>query len=298
MFPGFTPFDIQVSPDIKIHGIRSGTGPPLLLLHGFPQTHHIWHVLAPSLTPNFTVICIDLRGYGASSKPPATPSHSSYAKSAMAADCIAVMSHFSFPKFGVISHDRGARVAHKLCVDYPESVTKVMVLDICPTLSMFEQTNQEFASAYWHWFFLIQPSPFPENAIFAAQELFAERFFGGGYAGDSAKEEGFWNQEALGMYRRQLGDREGLVGMCEDYRAAASVDLVESRRDREEGKKVKCDLRVLWGKTGVVEKCFDALREWRAVCEGEVSGESVDSGHYIAEEQPDVLLKHVREFFS
>lgn len=166
------------------------------------------------------------------------------------------------------------------------------MLDIAPTLAMFEKTDQEFATSYWHWFFLIQPAPFPEKAILASPELFLRRFYGGGYSG-----KGVFHEEAMQEYGMLFRDEETLHAMCEDYRAAATIDLVEARRDLEEGKKVKCPVRVLWGKNGVVEKKFDALGEWRKVCEGEVSGEAVPSGHYIAEEVPDVLMRHVREFF-
>lgn len=157
MFESFTDFNIPVQKDNTIHGIRTGTGPPLLLLHGFPQTHHIWHKVAPQLSKTFTVIAIDLRGYGSSSKPPSTPqeSHKPFSKSVMAQDCISVMSSLGFPKFDICAHDRGARVAHRLCVDHLGSVRKVMFLDICLTLAMFEKTDMLFAKAYWHWFFLI-----------------------------------------------------------------------------------------------------------------------------------------------
>jgi haloacetate dehalogenase len=168
-----------------------------------------------------------------------------------------------------------------------------MMLDIAPTLAMFEKTDQEFATKYWHWFFLIQPSPFPENLIMNSPEEFKARFFGGVYAG----QQGFMDNQALDEYVAQFKDQDCVHAMCEDYRAAATIDLVEARSDREAGMKIKCPVRVLWGKKGVIEKSFDCLGEWRAVCDNDVSGEAVDSGHYIAEEVPDVVLKHVREFF-
>jgi haloacetate dehalogenase len=298
MFEGFEEFNITVTPDVTIHGIKSGSGPPLLLLHGFPQTHHIWHKITHPLTSSFTVIALDLRGYGRSSKPPSSTqqNHAPYSKSVMASDCIAVMSSLSFPKFSICSHDRGARVAHKLCVDYPETVQRVMFLDIAPTLSMFEKTDMHFAKAYYHWFSLIQPEPFPEELLLREKELFGQRFFGGAYAG-KIEGKGFWNEEALGEYMKLFGDREGVHAMCEDYRAAATIDLEEARKDREVGRKIKCPVRVLVGEKGVVANKFDYLREWSDVSEGEVTGEAVDAGHYIAEEIPDVLLKHIREFF-
>jgi haloacetate dehalogenase len=289
MFEAFSEFDISVSatPEVSIHGIRSGSGPPLLLLHGFPQTHHIWHLVAPKLASTFTVICIDLRGYGQSSKPASSASsnHAPYAKSTMAKDCVSVMSKLGFKKFAVLAHDRGARVAHKLCVDFPEQVSKAMLLDICPTLAMFEKTTQQFATLYWHWFFLIQPEPFPESVILSNFDQFRERFFGDHHP------------EALKAYLAQLTDAECVHSMCEDYRAAATVDLEEAKEDKKLGRKIKCPVRVLWGKQGAVGKCFDPLAEWRAVSEGSVEGEVVDSGHYIAEVVPDVVLQHASEFF-
>lgn len=160
---------------------------------------------------------------------------------------------------------------------------------------MFAQTDQTLATNYWHWFFLIQPTPFPEDVILASPQLFASRFFGGGYAGEGAN---FWNPDALKVYVEQLSVKETVVGMCEDYRAATTVDLAEQKRDLEEGRRVQCDLRVLWGGKGVIGKYFDAMKEWRDVSDGEVSGEQVDSGHYIPEEVPDDLLRNVREFFG
>lgn len=206
---------------------------------------------------------------------------------------MAVMSALGFSKFNVLSHDRGARIAHKMAVDYPEAVEKLMMLDIAPTLSMFEQTDQAFATAYWHWFFLIQPAPFPEKLIMEDPELFKMKFFGGGYAGTGS----YIDERALKEYVGMFADEAGVHAMCEDYRAAATIDLVEARSDKEQGRKIRCPVRVLWGKKGVVEKSFDCLGEWRNVSEGEVSGEAVESGHYIAEEVPEVLLKHVNEFF-
>ncbi|KUJ20302.1 putative epoxide hydrolase [Mollisia scopiformis] len=296
MFPNFESFDLKLSSSLTIHGIRSGSGQPLLLLHGFPQTHHIWHKVAPELTSKYTVIAIDLRGYGKSSKLPSDEkdSHKAYAKSTMAEDCVKVMSGLGYEKFWILSHDRGARIAHKLCVDYPEKVGKLMMLDIAPTLAMFEKTDQEFATKYWHWFFLIQPSPFPENILLNNREELKARFFGGSWSGV----KGFMDEKAVEEYISQFTDKAGVHAMCEDYRAAATIDLVEARSDKEAGRKIKCPVRVLWGKNGVIEKSFDCLGEWRAVCDNEVSGEAVNSGHFIAEEVPNVLLKHVREFFG
>ncbi len=291
MFEEFKPFDIAVQPVLNIHGIRGGSGPPLLLLHGFPQSHHIWHLIAPKLTNDFTVIAIDLRGYGASSKPIGDEHHKLYAKSAMAKDCIDVMADLGFDQFYVGAHDRGARVAHKLCVDYPQAVRKVILVDICPTLAMYNKTDQEFATAYFHWFLLIQAAPFPETIITHSPMAFAERFFG--RAG-----MGVFDHECLAYYISMLANPEAVHGMCEDYRAGASIDMEEARKDIEANRLVKCPVRVLWGKKGVIEKSYDAISEWKEVhASGEVDGRSVDCGHYIPEEAPDVVVKHIKDFF-
>lgn len=293
MFPDFTPFDISVSPSIKIHGLQSGRGPPLLLLHGFPQNLLIWHLVAPQLTSSYTVVALDLRGYGQSSKPPGGEDHSAYSKTVMAQDCISVMAKLGHKEFYICAHDRGARVAHKLCVNHSDNVIKAILLDIAPTLAMFDQTDFAFAKAYWHWFFLIQPSPLPESLMLANPRSWIENTMGRTIGLE------LFDGEAVENYVRQMRDEESVAGMCEDYRAAASIDLDESRDDSEKGRKIKCPLRVLWGKKGVIESQFDALKEWRAVTDkGLVDGTSVDCGHYIPEEMPDVVVRHIREFLS
>jgi haloacetate dehalogenase len=294
MFEGFTEFKIQVQKDVEIFGISSGHGPPLLLLHGFPQTHHIWHLIAPQLTSTFTVVALDLRGYGASSKPAGSPDHHEYAKSVMAQDCVAVMTELGLQYFYIVAHDRGARVAHKICVDHPKNVRSAIFLDICPTLAMYTQTSFDFAKAYFHWFLLIQPSPFPETLINNNPRMFATTFMGGRHAGLE-----MFNKEALSQYLSVLEKPDAVHSMCEDYRAGATVDLEEAKADIKEGKQVQCRLRVLWARHGVIEKCFDAIKEWKAVhATGEVTGGSVDCGHYIPEEGPDVVVKHIMEFFE
>ncbi|KAK2603344.1 hypothetical protein N8I77_009808 [Diaporthe amygdali] len=297
MFEGFKPFRIKTStePEVTISGIRSPAKsnlPALLLLHGFPQTHHIWHRLAPQLTDTYNVVLLDLRGYGSSSKPAGDVS--AYAKSAMARDCAAVMTELGFPTFFVCAHDRGARVAHKLCVDHAERVTRAIFLDICPTLAMYEGTNLEFAKAYFHWFFLIQKSPLPETLILAEPRRLAEMFMGGRQRDGTA----IFAVECFEEYVRGLGDPDTVHGMCQDYRASATLDMEEQRRDLAEGRHIKCPLRVLWGNAGVIEKAFDALAEWRKVTDKGVSvdGHAVDSGHYIPEQAPDVVVAEIREF--
>jgi len=295
MFPSSTPFDIPLTPTLTIHGLRLGTGPPLLLLHGFPQNLNIWHLVAPQLANTYTTIALDLRGYGQSSKPPGGENHAAYSKSAMAKDCVDVMAHLGYEKFYVCAHDRGARVAHKMCVNYPGKVMKAMFLDIAPTLAMYNKTDFAFARAYWHWFFLIQPSPLPESMMLANPRGWIENTMGGRY-GVGLK---VFDKGALESYVKQMGDEECVKGMCEDYRAAASIDLEESREDVEKGRKIKCPLRVLWGKRGVIEAQFDALKEWKAVAEeGLVDGECLNCGHYIPEEVPEDLLKNIKEFLK
>ncbi|EKG13037.1 Alpha/beta hydrolase fold-1 [Macrophomina phaseolina MS6] len=307
LFPDFTPFDVvtDAANNITIHGIRSNNHhlhlPPVLLLHGFPQTHAIWHKVAPALLPHYTLVALDLRGYGASSKPPPTPSHAPYSKSAMASDCVHVMrAHFNYSSFYVLAHDRGARVAHQLCVNHPDAVQKAMLLDICPTLAMFEKTDAAFARAYWHWFFLSQSAPVPETFMKAApaREWLALFTVGAKNTGAAVgKRSDFFTAEAFEAYV-QAAEREGAVeAFCEDYRAAATVDCEEQKADRENGRKIKCDLRVLWGGKAVIERFFEALEEWRRVCEGEVSGGAVDSGHYVPEEVPDEVVRNAKEFF-
>lgn len=213
----------------------------------------------------------------------------------MAQDCVEVMAKLGHEKFYICAHDRGARVAHKLCVNYPEKVVKAIFLDIAPTLAMYDQTNFAFAKAYWHWFFLIQPSPLPESLMVGNPRGWIEKTMGGRYGVGLD----VFDKDAVESYVEQIGDKECAAGMCDDYRAAASVDLDESKEDVEKGRKIRCPLRVLWGKKGVIEAQFDALKEWREVAEeGLVDGESVNSGHYIPEEIPDIVLKNIEEFFK
>ncbi|KAK8022963.1 alpha beta hydrolase fold protein [Apiospora marii] len=306
MFDGFEPFTIttQTEPRVDIFGLKSGDGssgkPPLLLLHGFPQTHHIWHRVAPQLTATYTVVLLDLRGYGQSSKPAGVES---YAKSAMARDCAEVMTQLGFTspddekkKFFVCAHDRGARVAHKLCVDHPARVRAALFLDICPTLAMYAATSFDFARAYFHWFLLIQPAPLPETMLLADPRRIAEAFLGGRQeAGTSIFAPACWERYVAG-----LGDEPTVHAMCNDYRAAATVDLDEAREDIGRGRGITCPLKVLWGQHGVIEKCFDAVKEWQSVSSKDVAveGHSVDSGHYIPEQIPDVLVSEIKAFFT
>ena len=263
------------------------------MLHGNPQTHAMWHAVAPELARRFTVICPDLRGYGGSAKPPATPDHTPYAKREMARDLIAVMDHFGHQTFAVTAHDRGARVAHRLALDHPDRVTKLAVLDIVPTLEHFERADMAFALGYYHWFWFAQPHPFPENLISEAPEVWWRA-----HTAREPKGDDFWNPEALADYLAAARDPATIVGMCEDYRAAATIDLEHDRSSRAEGQRIACDLLVLWGERGKIGAWYDPLAIWRDYCDGTVSGAPVPSGHYLAEEAPEAVTAALDAFFT
>ena len=293
-FPGFESktFSAELAEGpIEIAYLIGGNGPPLLLLHGFPQTKAIWSQVAPELAKHFTVVAADLRGYGASSKPHGIPDHSTYSKRAMAADQHALMKSLGFNQFFLLGHDRGGRVSHRLAMDFPESVLRLMVLDISPTLTMYDNTSMEFAKGYWHWFFLIQPEPVPETMIGANPEYWLKNHMGR-HAGT-----GIFTPERWAEYLAGASKPESLHAMCEDYRAAATIDLIHDREDRSLAKKMKMPMRVLWGEHGLVNKCFKPIDDWKEVA-GSVSGRAVPSGHYIPEEIPDLLLAEIKDFFG
>jgi haloacetate dehalogenase len=290
MFEGFARRRVDVG-GIGITTLTGGSGPPLLLLHGYPQTSAIWHRVASRLASRYTVVATDLRGYGDSSKPPGLPDHSNYSKREMAADQAGVMRVLGFDKYFLAGHDRGGRVAHRLAVDHHEHVRKLLVLDISPTLAMYEQTDMDFARAYWHWFFLIQPAPIPEDMINADRE----RYLRAKMFGRSAAHEPF-APEAWAEYVRCF-DAAAVHGSCEDYRAAAGIDLEHDRADIASGTRVRCPMRVLWGAKGVVERCFRPLDDWAKVAT-EVSGRSLPGGHYLPEEVPELVTDEFGQFFQ
>ena len=291
LFPGFAHSTVAVGDGIAIHCAHGGSGPPLLLLHGYPQTHAIWHKVAEQLAREYSVVCADLRGYGDSSKPPGLPDHSNYSKRAMAADQVRLMQSFGFERFAVVGHDRGGRVAHRLARDHRDAVTRLCVLDISPTLAMYEQTTMAFAAAYYHWFFLIQPSPQPETLI-GLDPKFYLRWKTGGYG---KKSHAHFTDAAYGEYERCYCQPEAIHASCEDYRAAAGIDLDHDRADLAD--KITCPLLVLWGEHGVVHRLFKPLEDWAAVA-ANVRGKPVPSGHYIPEEAPDALLAELLPFLS
>ena len=291
LFPGFSTRLVPLE-GIDIHAVIGPRreAPALLLLHGYPQTHAIWHKIAPRLAQRWNVVAPDLRGYGDSGKPAGGGDHGAYSKRTMAADQVRLMAALGHQRFLVAGHDRGGRVAHRMAVDHPGSVDKLAVLDIAPTLAMYEQTDEAFARAYWHWFFLILPAPIPERMIGNDLEGVLPAKMGRGSAGLSP-----FAPEAWAEYVRCF--TPGMVhASCEDYRAAASIDLEHDRADREAGRKVTCPLLALWGERGVIEKCFEPLQEWRRVAD-DVRGRGLPAGHYLPEEVPDLVTEELERFF-
>ncbi len=291
MFESFDTRDVAVNGTV-IRCRVGGSGPALLLLHGHPQTHVMWHRVAPTLAEKFTVVCADLRGYGDSARPGASPHHAAYSKRTMAQDMADLMTSLGFQQFRLAAHDRGARVAHRLLLDHPGRGQRAMLLDIAPTLAMYEQTTEAFAKAYWHWFFLIQPAPLPERLIDADPAAYIRDVMGRRHAGLAA-----FAPEALQEYLRCIAIPGTATSICEDYRASAGIDLEHDRADRAKGHQVVAPLRVLWGAEGAVGRCFPVLDLWREAAT-DVSGKALGCGHYIAEEQPAKLLEEMRAFFA
>ena len=277
---------------IHINYVKGGVGPALLLLHGHPQTHAIWHKVSAELAKHFTVIAADLRGYGDSDKPVGLADHSNYSKRTMANDYIGLMKALGFDRFSVLAHDRGARVAYRMALDHPEAVTKLVTLDIAPTLAMYEKTTMEFAMAYYHWFFLIRPTPFPETLINSHPEEYLRTTIGGRSAGLAP-----FTAEAYAEYLRCIKDPATIHGICEDYRASAGIDLEHDRADIAAGRKIECDMLALWGAHGAVGKCFDPLAEWQKIARN-VRGKALPCGHYIPEESPELLLAEALPFLT
>jgi haloacetate dehalogenase len=289
MFEGFSTKRITTS-GAEIHAVCGGDGPPLLLLHGFPQTHVCWHKVAPALARGFTVVATDLRGYGDSSKPAGEADHSGYAKRVMAQDQIEVMTQLGFETFHVAGHDRGGRVAHRMALDHPDRVRKVAVLDIVPTRTIYHSVGKSMATDYYHWFFLIQPADLPERLIESNAEFMLRRFLGGW--GASA---GAYTEEAMAEYLRCFSGPEAIHAACEDYRAAASIDLIHDEADMD--RKIECPLLALWGRRGIMEKHFDVLSTWRERAR-HVRGRALECGHFLPEEVAVDVERELRAFFA
>jgi haloacetate dehalogenase len=287
MFEGFEDLKIETS-GTTINLVKGGNGPPMLLLHGYPQTHVMWHKVAPRLARDFTVVAADLRGYGDSGKPHGDLEHQSYFKRVMAQDQVEVMEHLGFESFLLVGHDRGARVAHRLTKDHPQRVRKLVTLDIIPTRRMFQIVNKEMATNTYHWFFLIQPYDFPERVIGANPDYFIRSRFE--RVKDATR---VFPSEAIEEYVRCFSDPAAIHGACEDYRAGASIDLTHDEADFNQ--KVTCPHLALWSATGYVGRTQDVLQVWREYST-DVRGHSLPCGHYIAEELPDEAYHTLREF--
>ena len=289
LFPGFERHRFQAS-GAEINYIRAGTGEPVLLLHGYPQTHACWHRIAPQLARHYTVVCADLRGYGDSSKPAGLPDHSNYAKRVMAQDMVELMASLGFERFHLVGHDRGGRVAHRLAADHPQRVHTVTVLDISPTLKMFERTDMPFARAYYHWFLMLQPPPLPEQML-AGQVPFNIL----GRVGREEPDLSKFSEEAVREYVRCFADPAAIHASCEDYRAAGTIDLEHDRADRVAGRKLPMPLLALWGGEGVIASMFDCLSDWREVA-ADVTGRALPCGHFLPEEAPAETQAEVEQF--
>lgn len=289
MFAGFVKDQRHVN-GVDIAYRLGGSGPGLLLLHGHPQTHVIWHKIAEQLAEHFTVVAADLRGYGDSARPAADEQHRHYSKREMARDNLELMQALGFEQFSILAHDRGARVGHRLALDHRAAVQRMLLLDIAPTLAMYTQTNEAFARAYWHWFFLIRPAPLPETLIEADPAAYLRSVMGSRSAGLAP-----FTEPAFGEYLRCLQRPDSARGICEDYRASASLDLEHDRADIAAGHQLDLPLRVLWGAQGTVGRCFDPLKEWQHVAT-DVSGKALPAGHYLAEEVPELLLAEALDF--
>ena len=276
--------------EVKINTFIGGSGYPLLLLHGYPQNYYMWHQVCDRLARYFTVIMTDLRGYGDSSKPPVTADSRNYTKRVMARDQIEVMSSLGYDKFYLVGHDRGARVAHRLTLDYPQRVQKLALLDIIPTSQLYKTTDKEFATAYYHWFFLIQPYPFPETLINSNPEYFLRHCLQ-----SWSKTEGAFTDKAFREYLRCFSNPETVNSTCEDYRASAGIDLIHDQEDIEQ--KITCPLLVLWGNKGIIGKKYDVIASWQNRATN-VTGKGFNCGHFLPEEVPEKTYRALTEFLA
>lgn len=289
MFEGFERVHVETG-EATINAVRGGEGPPVLLLHGYPQTLAMWHLVAPRLAESFTVVAADLRGYGDSSKPRGGNEHSGYSKRAMAGDQVQLMRELDFDSFAVVGHDRGGRVAHRVTLDHPEKITKLAVLDIVPTLHVFATADKDLAMSYYHWFFLAQPYDLPERLIGADPDYYLSKKLGGWGSGIEA-----FAPEAYAEYQRCFRDPETIHASCEDYRAAATIDLEHDETDQH--RKVGCPLLALWGEKGVVERLYDVLEVWRGYA-SDVRGSALPCAHFLAEERPGETAEELVSFLE
>ena len=291
MFDGFASFDIATR-ETTIHGVTGGSGPPLLLLHGIPETHLMWHRVAPALGQRFTVVATDLRGYGASGTPPSAPDHGPYSMREIAREQVEVMGHLGHERFAVVGHDRGARCAYRMALDDPAAVERLAVLDIVPTGDTIDRAGPEFALAFWVWSFLAAPEPVPETLVAAGPELLVDHMLDA-WAGD----EFSFPDEAREAYVAPFRDPATVHAVCEEYRAAHSLDLVHDRADRAAGVRIACPVLAVWSGRGILADWFDPLSVWREWAD-DVRGAPVDAGHFLPEEAPDQVIEHLLPFLS
>ena len=291
MFDGFQRRRVDVGGGIEIACVVGGAGPPVLLLHGYPQTLAMWARVAPVLATRYTVVCADLRGYGDSSKPKCLADNSNYSFRAFASDQLGLMQRLGFDRFHVIGHDRGARTAHRMALDQPDAVLSLAVLDIVPTLAMFKETDQKLARAYWHWYFLAQPAPFPDRLIANDPDFFFETCL----VGWGATKIADFDAEMLAEYRRAWRTPEMIHGSCSDYRAAASVDLEHDSTDVD--RKVRCPTLVFFGAKGLMARLFDIPAQWRKRCD-EVIEARAAGGHFFVDQHPEESARILGEFLD
>lgn len=284
----FSTSTFETSDNIVINYTCGGRGEPLLLLHGYPQTHVMWAKVANELSKKYFVICPDLRGYGDSSKPKGEENHQNYSKKAMSKDIVELMKSLGHDEFYVAGHDRGARVAHRMCLDYPFMIKKACVMDIAPTYHMFVTTNMQFATGYYHWFFLIQKDNLPETLIGSNAEYYLKEKLKRWSAPESK-----FDEEAVNEYVRCF-DKESIHATCEDYRAAATIDMIDDENSRN--KKIKMPLLVLWGEKGFINKTYNLIDVWKDYAL-DVSGCTLPCGHFLPEEAPNEVIEKLQKFF-
>jgi haloacetate dehalogenase len=295
MLPGFEPRRIEAG-EVTINASIAGSGAPLLLLHGYPQTHVMWHRVAPQLAERFTVVAADLRGYGDSSKPTGAADHSSYSKRTMAADMVAAMAALGHERFSVAGHDRGGRVAYRMALDHPAVVERLALLDIVPTKTVYDRLDRHVATAYFHWLMLIQPAPLPETLIGANPGFWLDTIFGAWISGAQCGDGGPFTPAAIAAYKRCF-DAATIHASCEDYRAGASLDCAHDAADLASGHRIACPLLVLWGERGLVGRAYDVVAAWREYA-SDVRGHAVPGGHFLPEEAPAETLAALQDFFD